>query len=50
MEVFNEVRRGPWHAELAWGWSRGDFKELPHGEDRIPGFVWHQYGTTEPAA
>lgn len=39
VELYNEVRTGPWRAELAWGWNRAAFKEPAHGLDHVPGSV-----------
>ncbi|BDU71474.1 TonB-dependent receptor domain-containing protein [Mesoterricola silvestris] len=39
LELYNEVKRGPWRGELAWGWNRAAFKAPAHGLDQVPGAV-----------
>lgn len=55
IELYNDVRTGPWRAELAWGWNRAAFKKPAHGLDRVPGSVpltgylgvgWADHGLT----
>jgi len=55
LEFYNEVKGGPWKFEAALGWSRAVFKDLPAGQDRVPGSMpftgyvgagWERGGTS----
>ena len=39
LEFYNELQRGPWHAEFGWAWNRAVFKDEPAGLDQVPGSV-----------
>jgi outer membrane receptor protein involved in Fe transport len=39
LEWHNVVRQGPWSGELCLAWSQARFRDLPAGQDPVPGAV-----------
>ncbi|GEM_PF-3635813 len=37
IETYHQLKGGAWHGEVAWGWSRAEFKNEPAARDRVPG-------------
>jgi hypothetical protein len=37
LEWHNVVRQGPWDLELSLDWTHARFRDLPHGQDHVPG-------------